>query len=87
MSCEQTHCSSHSFSVCKNHCMKQLCLEHLIEHEDFFLNQYENLLNQLEKSNNNLVNEINKINVKVVGCSFFSVRDFYHRLDCSTSTS
>jgi len=56
--------------------MKQLCLEHLIEHEDFFLNQYENLLNQLEKSNNNLVNEINKINVKVVDCSFFSVRDF-----------
>ena len=51
MSCEQTHCSSHSFSVCKNHCMKQLCLEHLIEHEDFFLNQRRHHeLNRLQTS-------------------------------------
>lgn len=65
MICEQDHCSSNSFSTCKNHCMKQLCLEHLIEHEDMFLNRYENLLNQLEKSNNQLINEIKKTNVKI----------------------
>lgn len=59
MTCQDPNCSSDVFSSCTNHCMKNLCLKHLIEHGDLFVDDFTSLLHQLEKSTSLLVKKIN----------------------------
>ncbi len=59
MTCEHPGCSFYIFSSCTNHCMKNVCLEHLIEHGDIFLNDFTNLLDHLDKSTSILMKEVN----------------------------
>ena len=65
MTCEHEGCSSHIFASCTNHCMKKICLEHIIEHEDSFFNDYQNLLSQLDKATEMLINETKETKSKV----------------------
>ncbi|CAF1139658.1 unnamed protein product [Adineta ricciae] len=50
MTCEHPRCSSDIFSRCTNHCKKNVCLEHLIEHGDAFLHDFTNLMDRLDKA-------------------------------------
>ncbi len=59
MTCQHPACSFHIFSSCTNHCMKNVCLKHLMEHGDIFLHDYTNLLNHLDKSTDLLMKEVN----------------------------
>lgn len=59
MTCEHSNCSFNIFSSCINHCNQNLCLEHLIEHGDIFLNDFTNLLNLLDTSTATLMKETN----------------------------
>jgi hypothetical protein len=45
--------------------MKNVCLEHLIEHGDIFLNDFTNLLNHLDKSTRTLMKETNNAGTQV----------------------
>ncbi len=59
MTCEHPGCSLNAFSTCANHCKQNVCLEHLIEHGDIFLNDFTNLLDHLDKSTSILMKEVN----------------------------
>jgi hypothetical protein len=67
MTCEHPGCSFTIFSSCTNHCTKNVCLEHLIEHGDIFLSDFTNLLDHLDKSTCNLINEANNAVTQVRG--------------------
>lgn len=65
MTCEQPSCSFHIFARCTNHCMKNVCLKHLMEHEDVFHRDCTNLLDQLDQTTENLHREVNRIMMEV----------------------
>ena len=65
MTCEHPDCSLSIFSSCTNHCTKNVCLQHLIEHGDKYLNDFTYLLDQLDKSTCTLINEINNTSIEV----------------------
>ncbi|UJR25692.1 hypothetical protein I4U23_007043 [Adineta vaga] len=50
MACEHPGCSLTIFSTCTNHCKKNVCLEHLIEHGDTFILDFTNLIDQVDKA-------------------------------------
>ncbi|CAF0930010.1 unnamed protein product [Adineta steineri] len=66
MTCEHFGCSSNKFSMCKNHCRKYVCLEHLIEHGDIFIHDFSNLIDHLDKSTSNLTEEANNATEQII---------------------
>jgi hypothetical protein len=65
MTCQHPGCSFTIFTLCTNHCMKNVCLEHLIEHGDTMLNDYTNLVDHIDKSTCILMNEVNSAATQV----------------------
>ncbi|CAF3067752.1 unnamed protein product [Rotaria socialis] len=59
MTCQHPGCSFGIFSSCINHCMQNVCLEHLIEHGDIFISDFTGLLNRLDKSTCIVMKETN----------------------------
>lgn len=59
MTCEHPGCSFDVFSSCINHCTKNLCLEHSMEHGDIFLKDFTKLLDNLDQSTRTLMSEAN----------------------------
>ena len=68
MTCEHPSCSFHIFARCSNHCMQNVCLKHLMEHEDIFLRDYTHLLDQLDRSTDILTREVNLAMMEVRRC-------------------
>ncbi|CAF1316187.1 unnamed protein product [Rotaria magnacalcarata] len=56
--CEHPFCIRFIATKCSNHCQLELCQEHLIEHKNLFLAQYQKSFNNLHKSLNDLVNSM-----------------------------
>jgi hypothetical protein len=54
--CEHPFCTRLISSKCSNHCQLDLCEEHLTEHKNLFLVQYEKLFNNLKQSYQELFN-------------------------------
>ena len=50
MICEHPHCARSITSKCSNHCQLDLCQEHVTEHRQLFLVQYEKLLTKFNQS-------------------------------------
>ena len=48
--CEHPFCTRMIFTKCSNHCQLDLCEEHLTEHKNLFLVQYEKSFHNLEKT-------------------------------------
>ena len=65
MSCEQIGCQSDVFSSCSNHCTKQLCLKHVVEHGDAFLKNFVVAIDQLENISHLLIDQLNLATAKV----------------------
>jgi hypothetical protein len=56
--CEHPLCTRLISTKCSNHCQLDLCQEHIIEHQNLFLVQYEKSFNKLSKSINELIDSI-----------------------------
>jgi len=56
--CYRPFCTRLISNKCSNHCQLDLCDEHLIEHKDLFIIQYEKSFNNLKKSLNELIHSI-----------------------------
>lgn len=56
--CEHPFCSRLIAAECSNHCQLDLCQEHIIEHKNLFVAQYEKVYNNLQKSLNELIHSI-----------------------------
>ena len=54
MSCEHPNCSYSIHSICTNHCQWSLCQEHLNEHKNSLLMEFEEVLEDLIKPTNEL---------------------------------
>ena len=52
MICEHPHCARSITDKCSNHCQLDLCQEHIVEHRQLFLVQYEKLLTKYNQSLN-----------------------------------
>lgn len=65
MTCEHDGCFMEIFNSCTNHCDRSLCLEHLIEHGDQFVDEFSNLIDQVEKTTMNLIEEIQLTKIEV----------------------
>ncbi|CAF2872322.1 unnamed protein product [Rotaria sp. Silwood2] len=56
--CEHPFCTRSISATCSNHCQLDLCQEHIIEHKNLFLVQYEKSFNNLNESLNELIDSI-----------------------------
>ncbi|CAF0803996.1 unnamed protein product [Rotaria sp. Silwood1] len=56
--CEHPLCTRVISAICSNHCQLDLCEEHIIEHRNLFLVQYEKSFNNLSDSLNELINSV-----------------------------
>jgi hypothetical protein len=63
--CEHPFCSRSISTKCSNHCQLDLCQDHLIEHKNLFLVQYEKSFNNLNKSLNELIHSIEEEKTKI----------------------
>ena len=65
MICEHPLCTRLISTKCSNHCQLDLCQDHLIEHKNLFLVQYEKSVNNLNKTIKELINsfEEKKVNL------------------------
>ena len=48
--CEHPLCTRSISAECLHHCQLDLCHEHIIEHKNLYIAQYEKSLNNLQKS-------------------------------------
>jgi DNA anti-recombination protein RmuC len=58
MSCQHPNCSHLIHSICTNHCRWSLCLEHINEHRESLVNEFEQVLEDLIKPTNELSKSI-----------------------------
>jgi len=61
MSCQHPYCSHLIHSTCTNHCRWSLCLEHINEHRESLVNEFEQVLEDLIKPTNELSKSIEQI--------------------------
>ncbi|CAF0995718.1 unnamed protein product [Rotaria sordida] len=59
--CEHPFCARLVLATCSNHCQLDLCQEHMIEHKNLFLVQYEKSFNNLKELLNELINSTEEI--------------------------
>jgi len=81
MTCQHPGCSFHIFSSCTNHCTKNVCLEHLIEHGDIFLQDFTNLLDRLDKSTCVLMKEVNNGMTQIIQRREYEIERINHIYD------
>jgi hypothetical protein len=63
--CEHPFCTRLISSKCLNHCQLDLCEEHLIEHKNLFLVQYEKLFNNLKKTFQSLLDSFEETKKRI----------------------
>ncbi|CAF4624328.1 unnamed protein product, partial [Rotaria sp. Silwood2] len=56
--CEHPFCTRLISATCSNHCQLDLCQEHITEHKDLFVAQYEKYFSKVTESLNELINSI-----------------------------
>jgi hypothetical protein len=61
MSCEHPNCSHTIHSICTNHCHWSLCQEHLNEHKNSLLREFEEVLEDLIKPTDELSKSLEQI--------------------------
>jgi hypothetical protein len=68
--CEHPFCTRLISNKCSNHCQLDLCNEHLIEHKNLFVVQYEKSFNNLKKSFNELINLIEAKKTQIINNNY-----------------
>ena len=63
MSCEHPNCSQSIHSICTNHCHWSLCQEHFHEHKNSLLVEFEEALEDLIPSTDELAKSVDKMKV------------------------
>lgn len=62
-SCEDSSCPRDSVAKCSNHCQLNLCSEHLNDHQDSFVHQYEKRLNEFHQRLNECLENVEELKI------------------------
>lgn len=57
MLCEHPGCTSEATRICDRHCHLSLCRQHCLEHENHFLKQFKDQIDQLRQPVSHLLNQ------------------------------